>query len=449
MINQNIFKSYDIRGIYPKELNKDAAFLIGRAFAKHAGAKKIAVGMDSRLSGKDLFDSLAKGITSAGADIIDIGQAPTECLYFAVGGYDEVEAGVMITASHNPKEYNGFKMIKRSGKDIIIVRGKDLFSVVKTFENEKANSEIKGQVFKKDIISDFISHISAFADSSQIKPFSIIVDCSSGVAGQVVSKIGANLPAQIFLLNHNPDGNFPSHSPNPLEAGSADQISEEIIRQKADFGFIFDGDADRIFLVDEKGEMVRADVVLLLLAEYFLKKYPKSAIAYNAICSKAVPEFIEKWQGKPIRTAVGFVNVKEGLMQNNGAMGGELSGHYCFKDNFYMDSGMITLLVLLKVISDSNREVSELASEFSPYAKSAEINFQIEDKGVVLEKIIEKYSDGKQDYLDGITVEYPDWWFNIRPSNTEPLLRLTIEAETPILLDIKKKELTDFMKGPF
>jgi len=182
-----------------------------------------------------------------------------------------------------------------------------------------------------------------------------------------------------------------------------------------------------------------------MLAQYFLKKYPKSAIAYNAICSKAVPEFIEKWQGMPIKTAVGFVNVREGLLKNNGSMGGEMSGHYCFKDNFYMDSGMIAFLVLLQVISESNKKVSDIATELSPYAKAVETNFKIENKDAVLGKIKEKYSDGKQDYLDGVTVEYPDWWFNVRASNTEPFLRLTIEAESPVLLDVKKKELSDFI----
>jgi len=445
MNNQNIFKSYDVRGIFPKELDKKTAFLIGQAFVRQTGAKKIALARDSRISGKELLGAISDGIVQSGSNVYDIGQVPTECLYFAIGAGEDIDAGIMITASHNPKEYNGFKMIKKTGNSIEIIRGKDLLSTAEAIEKEgKQLKTKKGQIFQKNILPDFISHISVFAEAG-VKPFSIVVDASNGVAGEVVSKIGDHLPAKVFLLNHKPDGNFPNHSPNPLEEGSTNQIKEEINNQKADFGFIFDGDADRIFLIDEKGEMVRADVVLLMLAQYFLKKYPKSAIAYNAICSKAVPEFVEKWQGMPIKTAVGFVNVREGLLKNNGSMGGEMSGHYCFKDNFYMDSGMIAFLVLLQVISESNKKVSDIATELSPYAKAVETNFKIENKDAVLGKIKEKYSDGKQDYLDGVTVEYPDWWFNVRASNTEPLLRLTIEAESPVLLDVKKKELSDFI----
>ncbi len=445
-MEQSIFKSYDIRGIYPKELNKNDAFKIGQAFIECTKAKKVAVARDSRLSSEDLLKALAGGITSLGADVCDIGQVPTECLYFAVGAND-FDAGIMITASHNPKEYNGFKMLKKTGKDINMIRGKDLFSVVESLGENKKRAEKNGSLTKKDFVQDYIAHISSLVDLSLIKPFSIIVDASNGVAGAVIAKIGDQLPAKILLLNHKPDGRFPNHSPNPLLEGSTNQIKNEVLAQKADFGFIFDGDADRIFLIDEKGEMARADVALLLLAQYFLQKYPKSAIAYNAICSKAVPEFIKKWQGKPIRTQVGFINVREGLLKNNGSMGGEMSGHYCFKDNFYMDSGMITFLVLLQVISESNKLVSELSAELSPYAKSSEINFEVENKGEILEKIKQKYSNGKQDYLDGVTVEYQDWWFNIRASNTEPLLRLTIEAESPVLLDVKEKELSDFIKN--
>ena len=456
-INPIIFKSYDIRGIYPKELDNEAAFEIGQAFVRHTGAKNIVVARDTRLAGEELLRTLTDGIRSLGVNVCDIGKVPTECLYFAVGTYD-FDAGIMITASHNPKEYNGFKMLYRpkfesekglkiTGKDINIVRGKDLFLTVQSADKAQKFKGEKGEFTKKDVLEDYINHISAFVDSDLIKPFSIIVDASNGVAGAVISKIGEQLPVKISLLNYKPDGNFPNHSPNPLLEGSINQIRDEINTQKADFGFIFDGDADRIFMVDEKGEIVRADVVLLLLAKYFLKKYPNSAIAYNAICSKAVPEFIEKWQGKPIRTQVGFVNVREGLLKNDGTMGGELSGHYCFKDNFYLDSGAISFLVLLQVISESSKKVSEIVAELSPYAKSSEINFEVENKDEILKKIKQKYSDGKQDYLDGITVEYDDWWLNARPSNTEPLLRLTIEAETPLLLDIKKNELREFISG--
>lgn len=443
MINPTIFKSNDIRGVYPSELNEEAIYDIARSFVKYAGAKKVAIGRDARLSSDSLFDSLAKGISHQSAEVYDIGQVPTECLYFAVGNYD-FDAGIMLTASHNPKEFNGLKMIKKNGNDVEIIRGKDLLLAIgESFVAVAPQDE--NEIFKKDIWKDYLSHIFSFVDLSEITPLKIVIDASSGMAGKVISKIQDKLPVEIIPLNFEPDGNFPNHSPNPLLEGSTDQIREKIRKEKADLGFIFDGDADRIFLIDEEGCFMRGDVTLLLLAKYFLQKNPGMAIAYNAICSKAVPEFIKKWNGAPIRTKVGFVDVRAGLLKNNGIMGGELSGHYCFKDNYYMDSGMIAFLTLLQLISKDGRKVSEIVKELSPYVKGSEINFKIEDKDAIIEKIKQRYSDGKQDYLDGVTVEYKDWWFNVRPSNTEPLLRLTIEADTQELLSQKQKELSDFI----
>ena len=443
-MNQTIFKSYDIRGIFPIELDAKSAFKIGQAFIKHTGAKKVAVGRDARLSSDELFDNLAKGIISQGADVIDIGQTPTECVYFTVSSYNDIDSGIMITASHNPKEYNGFKMLKKVGENIEIIRGKDLLDIA---SKEIISLENLGQINKKDIWNDYIEKVFSLSDLSLIKNFKFAVDCSNGVAGNVFTKIADKLKNKIFLLNYEPDGNFPNHSPNPLEQGSVDQIKNEIIKEGLDFGFMFDGDADRIFLVDENGSLVRSDITLLMLAKYFLHKNPNMAVAYNAICSKAVPEFVVKWGGNPVRTQVGFVNVRDGLLKNNGIMGGELSGHFCFKDYFYLDSGMVAFLTLLQVISQENKKVSEIAKDLSVYAKGSEINFKVSNKDEILEKIKKNYADGKQDFLDGITVEYADWWFNVRASNTEPVLRVTIEANSPDILDQKKKELTDLISS--
>ncbi len=438
MINASIFKSYDIRGIYPLELDEETAYRIGGAFVRYTKAKKIAVCRDARLSSPAIFKSLTDGITAQGADVFNLGMFPTELLYFAVGNYD-YDAGIMITASHNPKEYNGLKMVKRSGDFIKIIPGED---IAKAVELGDIRTEKKGQIEEKNILNDYLSHVFSFVDSNKLKPFKIVIDASNGVAGNSISKIQDKLPIKIIPLNFEPDGNFPNHAPNPLAEGSGDQIRNEIKNQKADFGFIFDGDADRIFLVDEDGVLVRSDVTILFLAKYFLQKNPGMGIARHVTCSKAIPEFIKKWGGKPIRTKVGFIYIQQGLIENNGIMGGELSGHYCFKDNFYSDSGMIAFLTLLQVISQDGRKVSEMAKEFSPYAKGPEINFEVENKEKIINLIKEKYKDGEQDHLDGVTIEYSDWWFNVRPSNTEPLLRLTIEADTPDLLEQKKKELT-------
>lgn len=435
----SIFKSYDIRGIYPLELNEDIAYNIGKSFAINAKNEKIVVGRDGRISSPALFNALSDGIRSQGVDVYDIGQVPTECVYFTIGHYD-FNAGIMITASHNPKEYNGFKTVKKENNFVKVIPGKDIGEMLE--EDNSSNSGNKGKIIELDIWQDFLNHILSFADVSRIKPLKIVVDASNGVASKVMSLLKEKLPVEIIDLNFEIDGNFPNHAPNPLLEGSIDQISQKIKEKKADFGVIFDGDADRIYLIDETGEFVRADVTLTLLAKYFLEKNPGAAIVYNAVCSRAVPKFIKEWGGKAIRAKVGFINVQDELIKNNGVMGGELSGHYCFRDNFYVDSGFIVFLTLLQIISESDKKVSEITKELSPYAKASEINFEVENKDKIIENVRQKYADGKQDELDGLTVEYNNWWFNIRPSQTEPLLRFTIEADSLELLEEKKKELT-------
>ena len=438
-VNLSIFKFYDIRGIYPTEIDEEAAYKIGQGFVEYTNAKNILIGQDMRLSSPALFEALVRGITAQGSNVYNIGQVPVECLYFAVGYYG-YEAGIMITASHNSKEYNGFKMVKKERDLIRVIPGKEIGEIVEKEDFSKA--EKSGDIKEKDIWQDYLNHIFSFVDVNKINSFKVVIDAGNGMAGKVVPLIEEKLPIKIIPLNFKLDGSFPAHPSNPLLEGVTDQISREVKKKKADFGFIFDGDADRIYLIDEKGDFIRADITLLLLAKYLLEKNPGKGVAYNVICSRAVPEFIKKWGGKPIRTKVGFVNVQKGIMENNGIMGGELSGHYSFKDNYYLDSGFIVFLILLQIISKTDRKVSEITKELSPYAKGAEINFEVKDKEAILNKVKEKYSDGKQDYLDGVTVEYDNWWFNVRSSQTEPLLRLTIEADTQELLKQKKKELT-------
>lgn len=440
-IDQSIFKSYDVRGVYPSEINEEAAFQIARAFIKKTGAKRPVIGHDARISSPQLSRAFIGGMKAEGAEVFSIGQVPTECVYFSVGRYD-FDAGVMVTASHNPKEYNGFKMLNKKNGDISIVRGESLISEV-TQDGLEGYKKVDAD--KKNIWEDYLNHILSFIDLGKISNLKIVVDASNGVAGNTVLRTAEKLPIEVIPLNFNPDGNFPNHGPNPLEEGSVDKISEIIKSEKLDFGVIFDGDADRIFLVDELGGLVRADATLLLLAKYFLQKNPNMAVAYTVICSKAVPEFVKKWGGVPIRTKVGFVNVREGLIKNNGIIGGEPSGHYCFKDYFYLDSGMIAFLSLLQIISEDGRNLSGIIKELTPYPKSRELNFKVADKELILKKVKQKYSNGKQDYLDGVTVGYNSWWFNIRSSNTEPLLRLTIEADSQELLSQKQKELTSLI----
>lgn len=442
-INSSIFKSYDIRGIYPTDLNEKIAYKIGQAFVEYAKAKNVVVGRDMRLSSPQLFDAITKGITDKGANVFNIGQVSIDCMYFTVGHYDVYDGGIMITASHNPKEYNGFKMVNEK---VYVIRGREIGKMVEQMDF-RDKVEKRGTINDIDIWQDYLNHIFSFVDVNKMKPFKVVIDAGNGMAGKVIPLIVEELPVEIIPLNFKLDGNFPAHPSNPLLKGATSQVSREVREKKADFGFIFDGDADRIFLIDENGDVVRADITLLLLAKHFLKKIPGAGIAYNVICSKVVPEFIERLGGRPIRTPVGFVNVSEALVKNNGIMGGELSAHYSFKSNFYLDSGFIAFLILLQIISEANKRVSEITTNLSPYAKAPEINFEVEDKEAILKKIRERFSDGKQDYLDGVTVEYDKWWFNVRPSQTEPLLRLTIEANTKELLEEKKKGLVSLIEG--
>ena len=435
-INPNIFKAYDIRGIYSSELNEDSAYLIGRAFAVHAKAKKITVGTDMRLSSPALKKSLIRGITDEGVNVKDIGLVPIDAIYYAVGKLGD-EAGIMITASHNPSEYNGFKMVLKNMQWVTV---SDMLLEVEKLP-EKI-SEVKGEVKEEDIISGYINHILSFVDVDKIEPFKVVIDAGNGMAGKIMPILTEGLPLNIIPLNFKLDGSFPAHPSNPLLPESQKEICETVIKEKADFGIIMDGDTDRLCFVDEKGKFIPADMTLLLLAKVFLEKEPGTGIVYNLLCSKIVPEMVKNWGGVPIKSKVGYINISKLMREQNGIVGGELSSHYSFRDNGYSDSGFIAFVTLLQLLSKYEQPLSEIVKPFYKYFKSPEINFSVTDKDAILEKVKEKYSDGNQDFLDGITVEYKDWWFNARPSNTEPLLRLTIEADTQELLDKKVKELT-------
>ena len=440
-INHTIFKAYDIRGIYPLELNEDAAYLIGRAFAKRAKAKKITVGSDMRLSGPVLKKALIRGITDEGVNVKDIGLVPIDAVYASVGKFGD-EAGIMVTASHNPAEYNGFKMVL---KDMKWVRGVELLEEVKNIPAEI--SETKGEIEEKDIIPTYINHVLSFIEVDKIKPFKVVVDAGNGMAGKITPILTENMPLNIIPLNFKLDGSFPAHPSNPLLPESQKQICEAVVKEKADFGVIFDGDTDRLFFVDEKGNFIPADFTILLLAEVFLKREPGAGIVYNLTASKIVPEKIKALGGRPLKSKIGYVNMSTMMRNENGVMGGEVSAHYSFRDNAYADSGFIAFVIILQLLSSYEMPISEIIKPFNKYFKAADINLEIKNKDEVLEKIKQKYSDGRQDFLDGITVEYEDWWFNVRPSNTEPLLRLTIEADTKEILEQKQAELTAFIAG--
>ncbi len=438
-INPNIFKSYDIRGIYPSELNEDAAYLIGRAFAKKANAKRITVGTDMRLSGPALKKYLIKGITDEGVNVKDIGLVPIDAIYYSVGKLGD-EAGIMITASHNPPEYNGFKMVLKNMEWVMV---SEMLDEVKNLPEEIG--ELKGEVKEEDIVPGYINHILSFVDVDKVEPFKVVIDAGNGMAGKIMPILTEGLPLNIIPMNFKLDGSFPAHPSNPLLPESQKGICEAVVKEKADFGVIMDGDTDRLCFVDEKGTFIPADMTLLLLAKVFLQREPGAGIVYNLLCSKIVPEMVKEWGGRSFKSKVGYINISKLMREQNCIVGGELSSHYSFRDNGYSDSGFIAFVILLQLLSTYQQPLSEIVKPFYKYFKSPEINFNVKNKDEILEKIKEKYSDGKQEFLDGITVEYEDWWFNVRASNTEPLLRLTIEADTKEILDIKTKELTIFI----
>ncbi len=443
-LNKKIFKSYDIRGIYPDDLNEETAFVVGQALAQKIKAKKMVVGRDMRNGSPSLAKKVTDGLVSQGVDVDDIGMVSIDAVYYTVGTF-EYDGGVMITASHNPKEYNGMKMVFKTSQGIDWIRGAELYDFLA--DKSFAAAQTQGTIAQRDIIDSYLKHVLSFADRNKIKPFKVVVDAGNGMAGKIAPLIFEKLPCQLIPLNFELDGNFPAHPSNPLLPESRVQIKKTVIEQQADFGAILDGDTDRLFFVTEKGNFIRADATLLVLAKYFLEHNPGMGVAYNVICSKAVPQRIKEWGGVPLRSAVGFVNLAKEMKKHNGIMSGELSAHYAFRDNYYADSGFIALVILLMLISEHNKPLSEIVNGLIPYAKGDEINIEVNDRQAVIDKVKEKYSDGRQDELDGVTVEYQDWWFNVRPSNTEPLLRITVEGDTPKILQDKQKELVDFVKS--
>ncbi len=442
MLNKTIFRSYDVRGIYPDEINEEAAYEIGKCFAKMTGATRVVVGRDMRIGSPDLRKGLIRGLAEQGVDVDDIGLVTVDALYFTVGKY-KYDGGIMVTASHNPKEYAGMKFI---GPNFTWIRGLELKEFLEK-NPEIAPAEKTGAVTEKDITQEYIHHVLSFVDVEKIKPLKVVVDAGNGMMGKMMPEFAKHIPCEIVPLFFELDGNFPNHPSNPLEPESQIAITKKVVETGADIGAIFDGDSDRLFFVDETGKFITADITLILLAKHILKKYPGKGIGYSLNCSKAVPEFITKMGGRPLRSKVGFVNVSDATKKNDGVLSGERSAHYAFRENFYADSGLIAFAIILQILSESNEKFSKLVGEYDIYKSTGEINLEIQNIKEVIEKIKEKYKDGKQDELDGLTVEYPNWWFLARPSNTEPLLRINLEADTEELLLEKKNELIDFVKA--
>jgi len=441
-----IFKAYDIRGVYPDQIDAEVAYKIGYALAGVLKAKTIAVGYDMRLSSDELFEHLATGINDNGVDVVDIGRVSTDGLYFAVGkfGYD---GGVMITASHNPKQYNGFKVCRKNAEPL---SGQDgLNQVAKFIEDGVATpkSPSPGIIVRKDILSDYAAHCLSFINPALIRPYRIVIDAGNGMAGATVPPVLERLPIDVTPLFFELDGNFPNHPASPIELENLRDLQAKIAEIGADFGVAFDGDADRMFLVDRDGRQVGGDMVTALVSKSLLAKHPGETVLYNLICSHAVPELVERLGGEAIRTRVGHALIKPLMKKHNSIFGGEHSGHFYFRDNWFADSGLIAFLVCLELLSIENRPLHEMIAEIDPYVRSGEINSRVESITDKIEEVASAYADGSQDREDGLTVTTGTFWFNLRPSNTEPLLRLNIEADNAAILEEQKTRLLKIIRS--
>jgi len=443
--DRNIFKAYDIRGTVPDQLTADIAYRIGNSLAGYLKPRAIAVGQDMRSSSDDLFEGLAAGILDRGVDVVDLGMISTDALYFAVGRY-AYDGGVMITASHNPSHYNGFKVCRRNAEPLSGSEGLDVVADdVASNHVEKAGS--RGTIIRRDIGKDFAEHVLSFIDPTTIRPFSLAIDAGNGMAGLTLPPVFEHLPCRLIPLYFEPDGSFPNHPPNPIEPQNLVDLQHAMAAHQVDLGVAFDGDADRMFLLKKDGTPLGGDMVTALVADNILSRSPHETILYNLICSRAVPELIGRKGGVAVRTKVGHAIIKPLMKKHNAIFGGEHSGHFYFRDNWYADSGLIALMVCLELLSKADRELGEILEDIDPYVRSGEINSRVTNIEHKIEAVAATFSDGQIDRVDGLTVQYPEWWFNLRPSNTEPLLRLNAEADNRDLLDAKVKKLLEMIRS--
>ena len=449
-INPAVFKAYDVRGLYPQEVNEDAARLIGRGFVAYLNARRIAVSRDMRVSSPSLAAAFIDGARQQGADVVDYGMMGTDMLYFAVAR-DGHDGGVQITASHNPKEYNGIKMVRREAFPLSGESGIGEIRDMIAANQLPAPATAPGRLTRQDVVNDYVTHVMSFIDPSIIKPFNVVLDAGNGIAGLVAPKLFAGLPCRVDALCFEVDGTFPNHEANPLIEENRRDITERVIETKADIGIAWDGDADRCFFIDGAGEFIAGDFVTALLAEAFLIKHPGAKVVYDVRASYAVKDIVAKYGGTALMNRVGHAFFKRRMREENAIFGGEVTGHYYFRDNFYADNGFIPALLILELMSRKGQTLSDLLAPLrEKYFISGEINTRVGDMKKVQEKIdgLEaRYQDGRAYSMDGVSVEYPDWHFNVRASNTEPMLRLNLEAVTRELMEQKRDQVLSFIRS--
>jgi len=420
----NIIKAYDVRGIVPDELDEEIATRIGAAFAAFVDADEVLVGNDCRVSSPAIREALVDGITSQGVNVRLLGEIPTDMLYYASGARSL--PGVVITASHNPAQYNGLKFCRPGAAPIGAETG--LQDIRRMAEVGLAPTDTTGRVVSDDLVEGYLDHVTAVTGASGIAGLTVAADGGNGMAGVVLPQVFDRIDAELIGLYLEPDGTFPNHPPDPLRPENLIDLVALVNARKPDLGVAFDGDADRAFFIDDTGVPLPGSTTTAIIADWFLKQQPGSAIVHNLICSKAVAEVVEAAGGLPIRTKVGHSYIKQVMAESGAVFGGEHSGHYYFRDNYRADSGIMAMLVLLRVLSDAGVQLSELRASYEPYAQSGEINFVVADTAAADAAVERAFEDHSVDRLDGLTVDLGDRWFNLRPSNTEPVLRLNVEG---------------------
>jgi phosphomannomutase len=437
--DMSIFKAYDIRGVYPDELDEKIAKKIGNCFARIVDGENILIGRDMRESSKPLLEAAVSGILDAGKNVTDIGLASTPMMNFGVGKF-AFDAGIQVTASHNPREYNGLKTVGKGTIPIGYETGLNLVER-KVREGDYIESKHKGTRREGDVFSAYTDYVLSF--TNEIEPLRVVIDASNGMAGYTLPPILERLPLDVRKLYFDMDGSFPNHESNPLVKANMKSLIEEVKKQKADLGVIFDGDADRAVFVDEHGSIIRPDLITGVIAEEVLGGKKGETILIDVRTGWAVKERIEALGCIPVRVQVGHAYARRKLRDVNAILGGELAGHYYFRDNFYGDSGVIAFLYLLRTLSGEKKPFSRIVKPLLKYPGTGEINFKTDRKDEIIDTMKDIYSDGDISLLDGLTVEYNDWWFNLRKSNTEPYLRLNIEARNGKVFEEKKKEIID------
>ena len=439
-----IFKAYDIRGTVPDQFDSDTSRAIGGAFARFIrarGSSSLVVGRDMRPSGQEFVAAFTQGAIDHGCDVVDIGLVATDMMYFASGKLDM--PGAVFTASHNPAGYNGIKMCLAGAAPVGMDSGlAEIRDMAAAGPDTDGSTGSRSEV---DLLDAYVAHALSFVDESKLRPLKVVVDTANGMGGLVVPAVFAGLPFELDHLYPELDGTFPNHPADPIQPENQKDLMARVLATGADVGLAFDGDADRVFLVDETSRAISGSLTTALVARSILEREPGGTIIHNLICSKAVPEIIAEGGGTAVRTRVGHSFIKQVMAETGAVFGGEHSGHYYFRDNYRADSGLIAALVVLEALSVSDQRLSGVVSSLDRYAASGEINTEVADPLAVIEKVAARYSDGEQDRLDGLTVDFGDWWFNLRPSNTEPLLRLNLEAATSEEVDARVKEVRSLL----